>query len=206
LPAPAGKGSCPIQTCRYSVSLMWFQEAKRIFILPVGKIQWWLLSETRGHIQKVFGKETVIAEEMPLPAGVLNRDRGQIYSTGLIEAVVMRGDNGMVLGVTDFDLFVPGLNFVFGEADPAEGVAVVSITRLKEEFYGRGADQELLLQRTLKESIHEMGHLYSLKHCPDPVCVMHFSNSIEETDRKSKEFCSVCIKILKESLNFFNLS
>ncbi|NOZ25807.1 MAG: archaemetzincin family Zn-dependent metalloprotease [Nitrospirae bacterium] len=176
---------------------MWFQEAKRIFILPAGKIQWWLLSEVKEHVQDVFGKETVIAEEMPLPAAVLNRDRGQIHSTGLIEAIAERGYNGMVLGMIDFDLYVPGLNFVFGEADPAEGVAVVSIARLREEFYGREPDQDLLLQRTLKEAIHEMGHLYSLKHCPDPVCVMHFSNSITETDRKSKEFCSVCIRIMK---------
>ncbi len=176
---------------------MWFQEAERIFILPVAKIQWWLLSEIKGDIRKVFGKEIIIADELPPPTEVLNRDRGQIHSTGLIEAIVNRGYNGMVLGIIDFDLFVPGLNFVFGEADPAEGVAVVSITRLKEEFYGRGAGQELLLQRALKEAIHEMGHLYSLKHCPDPGCVMHFSNSIAETDRKSKEFCPVCIKILK---------
>ncbi len=182
---------------------MWFQEAERIFILPVAKIQWWLLSEVKEELGEVFGKETIIADEMTPPVEVLNRDRGQIYSTGLIEAIANRAYNGMVLGIIDFDMFVPGLNFVFGEADPAEGVAVVSITRLKEEFYGRGADQGLLLQRTLKEAIHEMGHLYSLKHCPDPLCVMHFSNSIAETDRKSKEFCPVCIKILKNLLKLF---
>ncbi|HEB75355.1 MAG TPA: hypothetical protein ENJ04_03290 [Nitrospirae bacterium] len=176
---------------------MWFQEANRIFILPAGKIQWWLLNELREYMQVVFGKETVIADEMPPPAGVINRERGQIHSTGLIEEIARRGYPGMVLGVIDFDLFVPGLNFVFGEADPAEGVAVVSITRLKEEFYGRETGQDLLLQRTLKEATHEMGHLYSLKHCPDPGCVMHFSNSIAETDRKSKEFCPACTRTLK---------
>jgi len=197
LSRPGRKVFCLKQPYRCSVNPVWFQEAERIFILPVAKIQWWLLSEIKGKLREVFGKETIIADEMSPPVEVLNRDRGQIYSTGLIEAIAERGYNGMVMGIIDFDLFVPGLNFVFGEADPAEGVAVVSITRLKEEFYGRGADQELLLQRTLKEAIHEMGHLYSLKHCPDPCCVMRFSNSIEETDGKSTEFCPVCIKILR---------
>ena len=175
---------------------MWFQEAGRIFIVPVGKIQWWLLSAVKDYLQELFHKETVIADEISPPFELLNRDRGQLSSTGLLEAIAKRGYNGMVLGVIDLDIFVPGLNFVFGEADPAEGVAVISITRLKEEFYGRDVDQDLLLERTLKEAVHEIGHLYGLRHCPDPDCVMHFSNSIIDTDRKSRDFCATCRNIL----------
>ncbi len=171
---------------------MWFQEAERIYVLPVGKIQWWLLEEIRGCLKRFFKKETLIAEEIPPPAGLLDRERRQFFSTGLIETIAGMGYEGMVLGVIDHDLFVPGLNFVFGEADPAEGVAVISITRLREDYYGREVNQEALLQRTLKEAVHEMSHLYSLKHCPDPGCVMHFSNSIADTDRKSLDLCSVC--------------
>jgi predicted Zn-dependent protease len=37
---------------------------------------------------------------------------------------------GLQLGVTDVDLYVPDLNFVFGEADAKRGVAVFSIARL----------------------------------------------------------------------------
>jgi archaemetzincin len=40
--------------------------------------------------------------------------------------------------------------------------------------------------------VHELGHVFGLEHCPDPECVMHFSNSLLDTDRKSTSFCSQC--------------
>jgi archaemetzincin len=97
-----------------------------------------------------------------------------------------------VLGVVDVDLYATDLNFVFGEADPKEGVAVISLARLRQEFYDLPPNQALFQERTLKEAIHELGHTYGLGHCPDSTCVMHFSNSLEDTDKKSWRFCNKC--------------
>ncbi len=41
-----------------------------------------------------------------------------------------------MLGIVDVDLYVPKLNFVFGETDVAYGVCVISLVRLRQEFYG----------------------------------------------------------------------
>jgi archaemetzincin len=98
----------------------------------------------------------------------------------------------LILGVTDVDLFVPGLNFVFGEADIFSGVVVISLTRLRQEFYGRRPDKQLFRQRAVKEAIHELGHACGLDHCDHPYCIMYFSNSINDTDRKGPGFCSIC--------------
>jgi archaemetzincin len=98
------------------------------------------------------------------------------------------------LGVIDLDLYVPGLNFVFGEADPGSGVCVISLTRLRQEFYGRAPDEELFLKRAVKEAVHELGHLYGLPHCTDRRCVMYFSNSLPDTDKKTRRFCERCKK------------
>jgi archaemetzincin len=89
-----------------------------------------------------------------------------------------------LLGIAGVDLYVPELNFVFGEADPRRGVAVFSLSRLRA-----GADEVLFLRRAATEAIHELGHTYGLSHCADPTCVMWFSNTLAESDRKGTRFC-----------------
>ncbi|HSA78916.1 MAG TPA: archaemetzincin family Zn-dependent metalloprotease, partial [Nitrospirota bacterium] len=105
---------------------------------------------------------------------------------------ITRRDRDRVLGVADADLSVPGLNFVFGEADASAGVAVISLTRLRQEFYGLRRNTRLFHDRTVKEAIHELGHTCGLGHCPDPHCIMHFSKSLWDTDKKGPEFCTRC--------------
>jgi archaemetzincin len=128
----------------------------------------------------------------PLPLDTYDRYRQQCNSTAMLEKMARMHFDGMALGVIDADLFASALNFVFGEADPVEGMAVISLARLKEEFYDRKPDWKLLLSRAQKEALHEMGHLYGLSHCPDRRCVMFFSNTIGETDNKSARFCQGC--------------
>ena len=68
-------------------------------------------------------------------------------------------------------------------------VAAVYLPRLRPEFYGleKKVDQ-LFFQRVIKETVHELG----LGHCPLHKCVMHFSNSVSDTDAKESNFCQNC--------------
>jgi len=95
-----------------------------------------------------------------------------------------------ILGIVDHDLFVPELNFVFGEASPK--AVVISLTRLRQTFYHLPENQNLFHQRVLTEAVHELGHTYGLGHCGNPRCVMFFSNSLMDTDRKGSGFCPSC--------------
>ena len=63
---------------------------------------------------------------------------------------------------------------------------------LRQEFYGLPRDKNLFRERALKEAVHELGHTYGLGHCPDSTCVMHFSNSLPDTDLKGWKFCPDC--------------
>ena len=96
------------------------------------------------------------------------------------------------------DLFVPGLNFVFGLA--SGDVAIVSTTRLDPRFYGKvenlGKAAAVFKERLVKEALHELGHAFGLPHCENKKCVMVFSNSIADVDLKSAEFCERCRKAL----------
>lgn len=90
------------------------------------------------------------------------------------------------------DISAPGLDFVFGQADMIDRVAVVSLYRLWDKSVSRPDNRVELLTRLLRETIHEVGHTYGLGHCPDLNCVMHFSRSLVDIDRKDLCFCSHC--------------
>lgn len=107
----------------------------------------------------------------------------------------------MVLAVIDIDLFVPGLEFILGEADPVNGNAVISLARLRQEFYNKNSDLQLFINRTIKTALYGIGCLYGLRNCPDRKCVMCFSGSVEDTDYKDILFCHICRNILINQLN-----
>jgi archaemetzincin len=110
----------------------------------------------------------------------------------LLAALGKAGRDERVVGIADVDLYVPRLNFVFGEADIVSGTAIVSLCRLRPEYYGLAPDEASFLERATKEIVHELGHTFGLGHCPNNKCVMHFSNSLADTDLKEAHFCSKC--------------
>ena len=101
-------------------------------------------------------------------------------------------NNLKLLALCNFDAYSNGLNFVFGQAHMKGKVAAIYLPRLRQEFYGLKKNEKLFLQRVVKEAVHEIGHAFGLGHCPMHQCVMHFSNSISDTDAKRKDFCQDC--------------
>jgi archaemetzincin len=127
-----------------------------------------------------------------------NALRRQYHSTEILGRLLEQppGENWKVLGVTEVDLYIPVLTFVFGEAQVSDGGAVVSAHRLRQESYGLPADLELLRERLLKEALHELGHTCGLRHCPDYLCVMSASYGVERIDLKRADFCPACAPAL----------
>ena len=70
--------------------------------------------------------------------------------------------SGHTLGITDADLRTKDedefYNTIIGGKNPRNDVAVVSTRRLSPERIESPDDYELLIQRTLKVSLHEIGH------------------------------------------------
>jgi len=149
-------------------------------------------------IRERFSYEIGVLKRRLDPRFAYNPQRKQYYSTRLLEKLRkgLPQDTRVALGITTKDLYVPQLNFVFGEAWRHTKMAIISLHRLRPEFYGQERDQELFCSRARKEAIHELGHAFGLKHCPNKHCVMHFSNSIADTDYKTDDFCPACRKNL----------
>ena len=136
------------------------------------------------------------------PESEFSKERNQYFSTGLIVKAIEKSENidGKVLFLTDLDLYVPVLTYLFGEAQLDGKHSIVSVCRLHEEFYSGVSDDKLLYERTMKEVLHELGHNFGLFHCLDWDCVMHSSPGIEEVDIKGNGYCKVCIDLIKSTI------
>jgi archaemetzincin len=170
-----------------------------IVIVAVGEIDPKVVQFLKNDLNQIFGKQVGVGKGMPEPHYAFNKKRNQYLSTMILNALMNEKEYTpfeKILGIVDHDLYVPELNFVFGEASPR--VAVISLTRLRQEFYNLPQDQNLFHKRALTEAVHELGHTYGLGHCENPRCVMFFSNSLIDTDRKGSEFCPKCKRNLRE--------
>jgi archaemetzincin len=141
-----------------------------------------------------FEADPKILEPLGEPDGAFDARRQQYSSVAMLKTLMEHAPPGpgKVVGVTGRDLFIPMLTFVFGQAQLDGRFALVSIARLKQEFYGLPPDEAVLAQRTVKETFHELGHSFGLAHCANPLCPMSLSTSIRQVDSKSDEFCATC--------------
>jgi archaemetzincin len=99
---------------------------------------------------------------------------------------------------TTVDIFIPIFTFVFGLAKFEGNAGIVSTHRLNNIYYGLPEDNKILQDRTLKESIHEFGHLMGLHHCLQFGCVMSSSTTAEDLDFKEHYFCPTCLTVFEE--------
>jgi len=145
-------------------------------------------------IKAVLEIEVEYIGDVPLPYHAYEPSRHQFLAKKFLDQLLFdrEKEGDIVLGITSVDLYEPGLNFVFGVASPAHSAGVISTARLHNSFYGQPESKNTFLERCLKEAIHEIGHVLGLGHCANQTCVMHFSNSIRDTDIKSHLFCSAC--------------
>ena len=162
-------------------------------MVSVGSLPPALLGFLEEGVTRELGAVVRMGGNLPLPASCpegLSQYPGAPFLAALA-AARPPGDE-VILGVTGVDLTAPGLNFVFGLADPRGRAAVISLARLYPEFYGQPRDPGRFKARAVTEAVHELGHLLGLGHCSDPACVMAFSNSLADTDRKGPGFCRAC--------------
>jgi archaemetzincin len=182
---------------------------KSILLLPLGDVDRGLIQDLCPMLEETFATRV---EVQPYPLDLVqffDGERLQYNSTKIlyhiatnhVAARTRKQDLGStkILGIASLDLFIPVLTYVFGEAELGGGVSVISYHRLSPERYGLPRNRPLLLERTWKEAVHELGHSCGLIHCPVQLCVMHSSSYVEDIDLKGGHFCASCRRALNAS-------
>ena len=163
-------------------------------LVALGKIDASILDGVAIELPKIFdGARVVIECCHDEPGRYYDRVRRQYSAEAILAGLPASPAGTRVLVVVDQDLYVPNLMFVLGFAQRPARRAVIQLPRLREPFYGRPDNADLFRVRVLKEAVHEFGHTFDLSHCPNPQCVMYFSKTLADTDRKSQYFCESCI-------------
>jgi archaemetzincin len=167
-------------------------------LVPCGPVE----HEDLNHLASALSRKGVsvtIATERPVPPEAFNSRRQQYRAEDFLDcARIVPGDR--VLAVTSYDLSAGNLHFVFGIAESFGRCAVISLFRLRV-----GVDVGEFRRRAVKEAVHELGHTFGLCHCSNSRCVMYFSNSLVDTDRKGTDWCEMCERQLCSYREQFSL-
>jgi len=94
---------------------------------------------------------------------------------------------------------------VFGIASIKDRTGVFSFARYDENFYadtGKETDPDLLFYRSCKVMLHEIGHMFGIRHCIYFDCYMNGSNNLEENDKRTFNACPCCIRKLQHNIGF----
>lgn len=160
-----------------------------------------LLDAVCAALSKVLRAKVAVSSNSFSLEGGRDPIRNQINSTWILSRLLDSHPDGVdkVLGVTEQDLYVPVLTYVFGEAELGGRAAVVSAHRFNNELYGLPASPKKMRDRLITESLHELGHTCGLTHCPSADCVMRASTYAEEIDFKPARFCSSCADRLRQT-------
>ena len=165
----------------------------RIDVVPVGDPEGGLLEDARDVLREKYGADINIHSGVPVPRDAYSSDKDQYNAERFIKVCNRVGGGDKNISITPHDLYFRNRNFVFGLAYLNGGGCVVSTHRLKMATDGgRVENSGKVVDRVRKEVVHEVGHTLGLEHCDNKMCVMSFSPSVSEVDRKFERTCAKC--------------
>jgi archaemetzincin len=176
----------------------------KIVISPVGNVDKAVIKPIAMEIVRVFGFKTDVIPILDDVDFALNVSRNQYHSTEILSKLEMLAPPKAIriLAITDRDLFIPILTYVYGEAQLGGRACIISTHRLNDGIGSITPDAYHF--RIAKEAIHELGHTFKLRHCPDHTCIMHYCRSVDDVDRKSNQLCRYCTVLLEDEKNRLN--
>jgi archaemetzincin len=171
-------------------------------LIEMGRIGEFAVRVVAAHVQTLMDIPVDILGSRNIPQEAFQQHRQQ-YDAGLIIrhlSGIPFPDHERILVLVTVDLCIPILTYVYGEAEVGGKIAVVSTFRLSQNNDGSPTSKECYYERLAKVALHEVAHTFSLYHCEDHRCIMHFSPKIQELDRIVLSFCDRCSFMMRKNL------
>lgn len=117
------------------------------------------------------------------------------------------------VAVTMADIYLDEIeDWVYGLARSLDAFAVYSFARL-DALYPASSQillssaltdehRVIMIRRCVKILLHELNHLFGLKHCIYYTCLMNGANNEAEMDRQPLYLCPVCLRKLYSTFQF----
>jgi len=167
---------------------------EKIYVVPLdensrGYAEW--LGQTLSR-KMGFRLQSGIVSRMPEEAH--NPKTNQYYAVPILSKLeLLKGtEDEIILAVTEEDLYLPNQTFVFGQANSVGRTAIVSLLRIRPEYYGLPESPEIVKSGLFGVALHQIGHILGLKNCEND-CVMRVANIVSEVDKRPEGYCPNCL-------------
>ena len=172
-----------------------------LIVSPIGPIPEEILAAVCRGAGETFRLPTEVLRLLDDIDFSFSVERRQYHSTPILDRLSQSlPQNGLkVLAVTEVDLFIPILTHVYGEAQLGGTAAIVSTHRLCQSSR-HALIPQTGIDRIVKEAVHELGHTFNLRHCPESGCPMHYCRSEADVDLKSVVLCRYCRVLLDDAV------
>ena len=120
-------------------------------------------------LRKYFPNVRVMPNNINLPSQYFNKERNRYLASGLLDELAKHRNNDAVIGVTDYIIFKPNKKSdTFGIMGMSYTNTFKSIVSTKKPLNGKEQSKDNIC----KLALHELGHGFGLKHCPNETCYM----------------------------------
>lgn len=166
----------------------------KIVLAPLGEVDFILVNRLATSIGPVFDRSVDILKGMKVPEESYNVIRGQNYASVILNKLerVKANQREFIVGLLEEDIYLPDEAFIIGYSDTVLRTAVVSLFRIRQEFYGLPEDDKKVFSRLFKQSIFHLSPLFNLPSCRNPRCINYYSQKMFDIDSKGEKFCDLC--------------
>lgn len=186
------------------------EKEKQIAIQPLGKVDQSLINSIQSSLESVYHSRVVVLPERSVYSAAFIRLKSPRYRADSILKFLKRDmpdSIDHVLGITKQDISTtkyevypikikqPESKYkdwgVFGLGMCPGRSCVISTFRTRQ------CSTQRLHERMQKIAVHEVGHNFGLRHCPDKNCVMTDAvESIRTVDNAPLKLCKNCLSKL----------